>query len=65
LVTEKELLEEISQKLDKIIGILAIQGKSETTQIRILKKLKFSADDIGKLLGIVGRLRDKKAWKES
>jgi len=63
--TEKDLLAEISQKLDKIIALLAIQGKDENTQIRILKKLGFDAEEIGKLLGITGRLRDKKAWKEN
>lgn len=63
--SEKELLEEISKKLDKIIAILAIQGKDEDDQIRILKRLGFMADEIGKLLGVTGRLRDKKGWKES
>ena len=63
--SEKELLEEISKKLDKIIAILAIQGKDEDAQIRILKRLGFMADEIGKLLGVTGRLRDKKGWKES
>ena len=61
----EELLSEISQKLDKIIGILAIQGKDEDTQIRILKQLGFEAIEIGNILGVQGRLRDKKAWKES
>ena len=60
----EDLLSEISQKLDKIMGILAIQGKDENTQIRILKKLGFEAIEIGNILGIQGRLRDKKAWKE-
>ena len=58
------LLTEISQKLDKIIGILAIRGKDEDTQIRILKKIGFEAVEIGNLLGVQGRLRNKKAWKE-
>ncbi len=63
--SEKELLEEINEKLDKIIALLAIQGKDENTQIQILKKLGFEAEEIGKLLGVTGRLRDKKGWKES
>ena len=63
--TTEELLEEISKKLDKIISILAIQGKDEDTQIRILKKLGYNSIEIEKLLGISGRLRDKKGWKEN
>ena len=59
------LLSEISGKLDKIIGILAIQGKDEDAQIRILKKLGFQAVEIEKLLGVSGRLRNKKGWKEN
>jgi len=59
------LLSEINEKLEKIIAILAIQGKDEDTQIRILKRLDFPSDEIGKLLGVTGRLRDKKGWKES
>ena len=62
--TSEELLEEINEKLDKIIALLAIQGKDENTQIQILKKLGFEAVEIGKLLGVTGRLRDKKVWKE-
>jgi len=63
--SEKELLEEISTKLDKLMGILAIQGKKEDEQIQILKKLGFPAVEIEKLLGVKGRLRDKKGWKKS
>ena len=54
--SSEKLLSEINQKLDKIIGILAIQGKDEDTQIRILKKIGFEAVEIGNLLGIQGRL---------
>ena len=63
--SEKELLEEISGKLDKIIGVLAIQGKEEDTQIRILKKLGFQPEEVGKLLGINGKLKDKQAWRKN
>ena len=63
--SEKELLEEISSKLDKLIGISAIQGKEKDDQIRILKKLGFQAAEIEKLVVVKGRLRDQKGWKES
>jgi len=41
-----------------------MQGKDEDTQIRILKKLGMQAIEIEKLLGIKGRARDRKGWKE-
>ena len=37
--SEKELAEEISEKLDKITAILATQGKNTDTQIEILHGL--------------------------
>jgi len=62
--TEKDLLLEISLKLDKILGVLAIQNKKEDIQIRILKNLGFSSSQAGAILGInPSSLRDKKGWK--
>ncbi len=49
--TTEELLEEISKKLDKIIGVLAIQGKDNITQVKILKSLNYSSEEIGNLIG--------------
>ena len=62
--SEKELLEEISKKLDKLIGILAIQGKDKDEQIKILKKLKFTSEETGNLLGLTDTaVRMRKSWK--
>lgn len=48
----EELLEEISGKLDKLTGLLVIQGKEEDQQIKILTSLGFSSNVVGNLLGI-------------
>ena len=50
--TERELLSEVSNKLDRIIGLLAIQDKDEDTKIRILYGLGFDAPSIGSLVGL-------------
>lgn len=62
-----QLLEEISKKLDKIIGVLAVQNiKDDNTKIKILKKLNFTSDEVGALLGIKGTsVRTRKAWKDN
>jgi len=62
--TEKEILEDISEKLDKIIFTMAIQGKDEDVQIKILKRNGWKEEDIRNFLGIKGRVRDRKGWKE-
>ena len=62
----EELLSEISKKLDKLMAILAIQGKDEDTQIKILKSQGFTSVDTGKLIGMKETtVRMRKAWKES
>jgi len=64
--SEKELLEGINEKLDKLIGILAIQGKNEDEQIRILKVLGFTSKQTGSLLGIEdSAIRHRKAWTQN
>ncbi len=50
--TEKELLKEISEKLDKLIAMSAIQRKEEEKQTRILRSLGFTYEEISKLTGI-------------
>jgi hypothetical protein len=62
--SEKEILEEISIKLDKIIFTMAIQGKNGDTQIKILKRNGWKEEDNRNFLGINGRVRDRKGWKE-
>lgn len=63
--SSEQLLSEITSKLDQIIAVLAIQGKDEDTQIRLLKKRGFQAIEIEKLLGISGKVKDRKNWKET
>ena len=52
--SEKELLEEISNKLDQIIAVLATQGKNPDTQIDILHGFGWDWDTIGKFVGMKG-----------
>jgi ribosomal protein S11 len=44
--------DKISEKLDIIIGLLAIQGKTKEEQIKILSSLKFKSKTIEKITGI-------------
>lgn len=48
--SERELLSDISAKLDRVAALIAIQGKEPAVQIRVLSKLGFSSSDIGALL---------------
>jgi hypothetical protein len=50
--TEKQLLEEINEKLNKLIALNAIQGKSKQEQIKILSSLGFTNVEISKLTAI-------------
>jgi hypothetical protein len=50
--TEKDLLVEISKKLDSLIGIMATQGKDRDEKINILASLGFSNSEISKLIGV-------------
>ncbi len=64
--SEKELLKEISEKLDKLIGILAIQGKNKDEQIRILKKFGFPSNLTGILVGMKeSAVRNRKSWMQN
>lgn len=49
---EIQLLEEISFKLDKLAGMIAIQGKDIQTQAKILRSLGLTLKDVSTLLGI-------------
>ncbi len=49
---EKQILEDISEKLDKLIALTAIQGKTKVDQIKILASLGFTNVEISKLMGI-------------
>jgi len=50
--TEKELLREMIEKLDKLIGVIAIQGKSKDDQIKVLVSLGFTNAEISKITGM-------------
>lgn len=52
--TDNELLREISDRLQQIVGLLAIQGKSQEEQIDILSNLGFDSTRIGLYLGMTG-----------
>jgi hypothetical protein len=52
--TEKQLLEEMNERLRQIAGLLAIQGKSQDEQITILTGLGFDSTTIGLFIGISG-----------
>ena len=59
---------EIKQTLDKIVGLLAIQGKEKNVQITILLSLGFTSIDIENITGIpsgtVRRLKSTTLKKE-
>ncbi len=48
----ERLLEEINNKLGRLIAISAIQGKEERKQAQILKSLGFKYREISELTGI-------------
>ena len=50
--TELEVLAEISDKLDRLIAVTAIQGRDEEDQIRILYELGYDSFKIGPLVGL-------------
>ena len=52
--SDNELLQEINEKLDKLIGIHATQGKDTDTQIAILHGFDWKWDEIGRLVGMKG-----------
>jgi hypothetical protein len=63
--SDNDLLQEINQKLDKLIGILAIQDKDIDEQIHILKTLGFTSKETGILVGLDdSSIRHRKAWSK-
>jgi len=50
--TELELLAEISAKLDLLVGIALVSGKSEDNQILVLREHGHDWPTIGKVVGI-------------
>ena len=58
--TEKEYLKEISEKMDKIIAMIAINGKDTDIQIDILRNLKLEWDEIGAITGLTSEAARKR-----
>jgi hypothetical protein len=50
--TERELLQDINDRLDKLMGIIAIQGKAQNQQIEILDALGFDSKTTGIYVGL-------------
>lgn len=50
--SEKDLLAEISAKLDRLVGVMAIQGKDQDAQVDTLYALGFDSKTIGALVGL-------------
>ena len=50
--TEHDLLSEMNEKLDTLIGLLAINGKEENDQIKVLRELGHDWNFIGLLTGL-------------
>ena len=69
--SEIELLTEISEKIDKLTALSAIQGREEERQTKILRSLGSTYEEISKLTGIskgtllIRNFRKKKGIKEN
>ena len=50
--TDNELLRDISDRLNEIVGLLAIQGKPQDDQTDILRSLGLEWNKIGMFLGM-------------
>jgi hypothetical protein len=50
--TERDLLEEISTKLDRVVAVLAAQDKPRNTQMDILTAAGFDSGFIGTVVGL-------------
>lgn len=50
--SERDLLEEINNKLEDLLSLFAIQGKDIDIQIKILTKKRYKPKDIANLLGL-------------
>jgi hypothetical protein len=65
--TEKEMLKEISDKLDRVILAISLQGKDTTEKISILSQLNYKEKEIGQIVGLtpkaVNNLKYRKLGK--
>lgn len=58
-----QALNAISEKLDMIIGLLAVQGKGKDDQIKILSSLGFTSSKIEMATGIPARTVRRRSTK--
>ena len=66
LSVEAELLTGISKKLDRVVAVLAAQGKSIDKQVQILAAAGNDSAFIGSVVGVTpGRVRQLDAWKRA
>lgn len=56
----EEEIKKLTQKIDTLISIIAIQGKEQDEQVRILRTLDYSIIEIANLLGVNSRTIDRK-----
>jgi hypothetical protein len=49
---QRRLLEDISAKLDKVVGFLAIADRDQNDQIKILRSLEYDWAEIGMFVGL-------------
>ncbi len=63
--SEKDLLEEISGKLDKLIAIISVSnlGSDVDAKIKFLKNLGWDSIEIGPFVNLSSsRVRERKGW---
>jgi hypothetical protein len=66
LSAEAVLLTEISQKLDRVVAVLAAQGKDKTKQVEIPALAGNDSTFIGSVVGLApGRVRQLDGWKRA
>lgn len=50
--SDNELLQEINEKLEKLLGIIATQGKDLDSQIAIFRSIGWEWEEIGRFTGM-------------
>ncbi len=64
--SEPELLAEIGSKLDRLVAVMAAQGKDRDTQVAILAAAGCDSRFIGLMLGISpGAVRNRPGWRRA
>lgn len=64
--TELELLSDISAKLDRVIAVLAAQGKERDTQVAILAAAGCDSTFVGRIVNMTpGAVRNLPGWRRS